>query len=74
MRTQLATLTFAGLAILATATGAPASASGEPSVGAAPTVAVHRMGLALPAVRDEATMVLVGTALLFLAAAVRRAS
>jgi hypothetical protein len=73
MRWKLATLTFAGLAIAMTTAGTSASASDEPSIGAPPTVAVHRVSLALPAVRDEATMVLVGTALICLGAAVRRA-
>jgi hypothetical protein len=40
----------------------------------APTVAVQRVSLPLPAVRDEAVMVLVGTALIGMAAAVRRAA
>jgi hypothetical protein len=39
---------------------------------AAPTVAVQRVSLTLPAVRDEAMMVLVGSALIGVAAAVRR--
>jgi hypothetical protein len=42
-------------------------------VTAASPVAVHRAGSGIPAIRDEATMVLVGTALIGLGAAVRRA-
>ena len=72
MRRQLLSLTLAGLAM--TMPGASASASDEPSVSAPPTVAVQRVSLSLPAVRDEATMVLVGTALICLGAAVRRAA
>jgi hypothetical protein len=41
-------------------------------VTAAPPVAVHRAP-GIPAIRDEATMVLVGTLLIGLGAAVRRA-
>jgi hypothetical protein len=73
MRRRLVILTFAGLAIATTTSGASASASDEASVGAAPTVAVQRVGLALPAMRDEAAMVLVGAALIGLGTAVRRA-
>jgi len=75
MRRQLVILTFAGLAIATTTSGASASASAsdEASVGAAPTVAVQRVSLALPAMRDEAAMVLVGAALIGLGTAVRRA-
>jgi hypothetical protein len=42
-------------------------------VGAATTVAVQRVGLAFPGMRDEAAMVLVGAALIGLGTAVRRA-
>ena len=73
MRRQLVTLTLAGLAMMTTMPGSSASASDKPSVSAPPTVAVQRVSLSLPAVRDEATMVLVGTALICLGAAVRRA-
>ena len=73
MRRQLGVLAFAALAMMTTSPRASASASDEPSASAAPTVAVHRVNLALPAVRDEAAMVLVGTALICLGAAVRRA-
>jgi len=73
MRRQLVILTFAGLAIATTTSGASASASNDASVGATPTVAVQRVSLAIPAMRDEAAMVLVGAALIGLGAAVRRA-
>jgi hypothetical protein len=72
MRRQLVTLTLAGLAIATTASGASSAATDESSVTAAPPVAVHR-ALSIPAIRDEATMVLVGTLLIGLGAAVRRA-
>ncbi len=74
IRRQFLTLTLAGLAIATTASGASSSSRDETSVTAAPTVAVHRVGLAVPAIRDEAAMVLVGTMLIGLGAAVRRAA
>src|SRR5262245_52869396 len=73
MRRQLVTLTLAGLAIATTTTGSSSAASDEPSVTAAPTVAVHRVNPGGPAIRDEATMVLVGAVLIGLGAVVRRA-
>lgn len=74
MRRQLVPLTLAALAIMTTMPGASASASDEPSVSAPPPVAAQRVSLSVLAVRDEATMVLVGTALICLGAAVRRAA
>lgn len=71
MRRQLVTLTFAALAIMTSASGTPAAASDEPAVGA-PAVAVQRVAVTLPALRDEAAMVLVGAVLIGLGAAVRR--
>jgi hypothetical protein len=73
MRRQLVTLTLAGLAMATTASGSSSAATGESSVMAAPPVAVHRAGSSIPGIRDEATMVLVGTLLIGLGAAVRRA-
>jgi hypothetical protein len=55
-------------------TGLSASPATDDTVAtAAPTVAVQRVSLT-PTVRDEATMVLVGTALIGVAAAVRRSA
>jgi hypothetical protein len=71
VRRRLVAQTFAGPAIVTTASGASSSASDETSVNAAPTVAVH---LAFPAIRDQAPVVLVGTVLIGLGAAVRRAA
>jgi hypothetical protein len=51
-----------------------APATGGDAAAETPTVAVQRVSLRYPAVRDEAAMVLVGTALIALAAAVRRAA
>lgn len=73
MRRQLVLLTLAGLAIMTTTNGTSASASDDASVSAPSTVAVQRVSLSVPAVRDEAAMVLVGTALIGLGAALRRA-
>ena len=74
MRRQLVSLTLAGMAVVATmATGLSASpATDDAATNAAPAVAVQRVSLT-PMVRDEAAMVLVGTALIGVAAAVRRA-
>jgi len=74
MRRQLVSLTIAGLAVLATGLGASPAVNDNTAATPAPTVAVQRVSLPLPAVRDEAVMVLVGTALIGMAAAVRRAA
>ena len=73
MRRQLITLTLAGLAIATTASGSSSAASDESSVKAARAVAVHDAARVVPPMRDEAAMVLVGTVLIVLGAAVRRA-
>ena len=74
MRRQLVSLTIAGLAVLATGLSASPAGDDSTAANAAPTVAVQRVSLPLPAIRDEAAMVLVGTALIGMAAAVRRAA
>lgn len=63
------------------AAGASAGASGRPPVDssqdrtrASAPVAVQGVGLPFAGIRDEAAMVLVGTVLIGLAAAVRRAA
>lgn len=72
MRKYLASLVFTGCALAASPlTAAPAVNEAE---SAAPTVAVQQVRMPLPGLRDEAAMVLVGTALIGLAAAVRRAA
>ena len=73
MGRQLVTLTLAGLAIATTASGSSSAASDASSVEAAPAVAVRHAGRSVPPMRDEAAMVLVGTLLIGLGAAVRRA-
>jgi hypothetical protein len=71
MRRKIAVVLSAG--VLGICASSPAAA-GRPSVAerAAAPVAVQRVGL--PALRDEAAMVLVGTALIGLAALVRRSA
>jgi hypothetical protein len=74
MRRQLVSLTVAALAIVATGLSASPAAEDNTAGNAAPTVAVQRVSLPLPPLRDEVAMVLVGTALIAVAAAVRRAA
>lgn len=71
MRKYLASTLFIGCALAAS----PAMA-GTPvnETESAPTVAVQPLRFPLPELRDEAAMVLVGTALIGLGAAVRRAA
>lgn len=73
MRRYLGSLAFMGCALLAVPVSADPSASETSSVDAGPAVAVHQVQDAATG-RDQATMVLVGTALIGLAAAVRRAA
>ena len=72
MRKYLASILLAGCALAATPlVGASAgSEAAEPT----PAVAVQQVRVPLPGLRDEAAMVLVGTALIGLAAALRRAA
>jgi hypothetical protein len=74
MRTYLAPLVFAGCALSASpaaaATPSTDALSPEPAV---PVTAQHGHAV-MPGLRDDAAMVLVGTALIGLAAAVRRAA
>ena len=72
MRKYLASLAFGGL--LAVAAPAVATTDAVETPNASATVAVQQVKVPLPSLRDEAAMVLVGTALIGLAAAVRRAA
>ena len=63
----------AGLLALMASPMAIADTPVDDTVSAAP-VAVHRVSLPSTGIRDEAAMVLVGTVLIGLAAAVRRAA
>jgi hypothetical protein len=73
MRKYLAPLVFAGCALAASPLAA-APPNEKPTADARATVAVQQVRVPMPGLRDEAAMVLVGTALIGLAAAVRRAS
>jgi hypothetical protein len=69
---------FAALVVVAAA-AASAAAAGRPAAdeareSTAAPVAVQRVGIRATGMRDEAAMVLVGSALIGLAAAVRRAA
>ena len=73
MRKYLASLVFTGCALAASPVmAAPSVTEAESTV--APTVAVQHVRIPMAGLRDEAAMVLVGTALIGLAAAVRRAA
>jgi hypothetical protein len=73
MRGHGVSLIFGGLFVLATVpTGAAPSVSDD-APSATASVAVQRVHVPDTGLRDEAAMVLVGTALICLAAAVRRA-
>jgi len=74
MRRQLVSLAIAVVAFMATGRAASPAVDDGAGPTVAPTVAVQRVSLAFPALRDEAAMVLVGTALIGVAAAVRRAA
>jgi hypothetical protein len=75
MRRFVVSFVFAGFAVAVPLMAAPA-VTGETTAGNpdAPAVAVQQVRVPLPGLRDEAAMVLVGTALIGLAAAVRRAA
>ena len=72
MRKYLGSLAFV-LTLTAAAPVLAATAATDESP-ASPTVAVQQVRMPVPGLRDEAAMVLVGTALIGLAAAVRRAA
>ena len=73
MRRFLLSVTFAGLLALMASPHATADTPDNEALAPA-TVAVQRVSLLSTGLRDEAMMVLVGTALIGLAAAVRRAA
>ena len=72
MRKYLASLAFG--ALLAVSAPAAAATEAVETPNASASVAVQQVQIPLPSLRDEAAMVLVGTALIGLAAAVRRAA
>lgn len=74
MRRQLGNVLFAGMmALIASPAYADRTKETDAAVASAP-VAVQRVNALATGLRDEAAMVLVGTALIGLAAAVRRAA
>ena len=76
MRRIVVSCVFAGCVAIAAPLMAAPEATGESVANPsdAPAVAVQRVRVPLPGLRDEAAMVLVGSALIGLAAAVRRAA
>ena len=73
MRRQFVSLTLAGAAVMTASLGVvPTFENAEAT--ASSTVAVQRVNPRFPEIRDETAMVLVGAALIGLAAAVRRAA
>jgi hypothetical protein len=76
MRKDLVTLVFGGCALMASPLSAGFSAT-EVTPEATPTVAIEDappVRVPVPGLHDQAAMILVGTALIGLAAAVRRAA
>lgn len=75
MRRYLGSLAFAGcVAIAMPLAAASAPADNDTAIAADAAVAVQHVRVFAHGLRDEAAMVLVGTALIGLAAAVRRAA
>ena len=72
MSRKFVSLTLAIL-VIASSAWALSPAPGDEAESTSPTVAVQRVSLPYPVVRDEVTMILIGTALIALAAALRRA-
>jgi hypothetical protein len=73
MRRRVAAVLCAGVvAMITTIAAAPAVTEDAPA--AAPAVVAQRVHTRVPAIRDEAAMVLVGAALIALAGALRRAA
>lgn len=72
MRKYLASLAF--ISCVSAASPCVAASLAPEETSASPAVAVQQARVAVPGLRDEAAMVLVGTALIGLAAAVRRAA
>ena len=70
---KFVSLVFSGMFVMMAVLGVAPSAGEEARAVRAP-VAVQQPSLPYPAMRDEASMVLVGTALIALAAALRRAA
>lgn len=74
MRRYLLTTGFAAIMLIAAPTAGGSRPDTEDHTVATAPVAVERVSFKPPYVRDEAAMVLIGTAMIGLAAAVRRAA
>ena len=74
MGTKVARRYLTSLAFALSLSAASPLFAAAPKSAEAPSVAVQQVRVPAPALRDEAAMVLVGTALIGLAAAVRRAA
>lgn len=74
MRKFVGSFVFTGFAFATPLVAAPAVGDTVANNSEAPAVAVQQVRVPVPYLRDEAAMVLVGTALIGLAAAVRRAA
>jgi hypothetical protein len=74
IRLVLACLVFAGCAVVASAAPAATDHDRSATNPSTPALAVQQVRVLLPDLRDEAAMVLIGTALIGLAAAVRRSA
>jgi hypothetical protein len=75
MRRYVVSLVFAGCAAAVAPLAAAPVVHDEPAARpGSPAVAVQQVAVPLPGLREEAAMVLVGAALIAIAAAVRRAA
>ena len=74
MYLALGFLVLAGFAVVAARVNAATTPAEGPAATANTPVAVQQVRLTMPGLRDEAAMVIVGTALIGLAAAVKRAA
>lgn len=70
---KLVTVGVGGVVVIIVTLGGASAVGQETPVGRA-TAAVRQAGFSYPVLRDEASMVIVGTALIALAAAVRRSA
>ena len=74
MRKYMTAFVFTGWAFLASPLSAATATADSTEAAASPSVAIRQTRVAVPGSRDQAAMLLVGTALIGLAAAVRRAA
>ena len=74
MRKCLAALVFGGCVLMASPLSAAPATTETTAAAASPASAIQQARVPIPGLRDEAAMLLVGTALIGLASAVRRAA